>query len=100
MDGAYMYVANLADYEDYYEFDDFMRVCEGYDKEWLKQIYTAVHRPVKDIAKDSGMSQSGLARCFGIPRRTMEDWCRGRYTCPLYTRMMMQEILGLVKRKP
>ena len=60
--------------------------------------YKAAALPVKEIAKAAGMSQTALANRFGIPRRTMEDWCRGVSKCPLYTRLMMQECLGLYKR--
>lgn len=53
---------------------------------------------VKEICKAAGMTQTAVAERFGIPRRTMEDWCRGVSKCPIYTRLMMQECLGLIKR--
>ena len=67
----------------------------------LGSIYDAANRSVKDIAAASGISCRKLAERFGIPYRTVENWCgytdSGRQ-CPLYTRLMMQECLGLIKR--
>ena len=80
--------------------EEFLEIQSEDPKEWRRQIYAAVYRSVKDIAKEAGMPQSRLAEYFCIPRRTMEDWCRGVAKCPVYTRMMMQEVLGLVKREP
>lgn len=62
------------------------------------QIWDAVHRSIKQIASDSGLSQRKLAERFCIPYRTMENWCGGQNACPLYVRLMMQEILGLFQR--
>lgn len=62
----------------------------------LGQIWDAYHRPVKEIAAAAGLSCRKLAERFGIPYRTMEDWSAGKSTCPLYTRLMMQECLGLL----
>lgn len=63
--------------------------------EALAKIYDAVTHSIKDIAADAGLSQRGLAERFAIPYRTMEDWCTGKRQCPLYVKLMMQEILGL-----
>lgn len=64
----------------------------------LCSIYDAVHRSVKDIAADAGLSQRKLAERFCIPYRTMENWCGGQNPCPLYVRLMMQMCLGLISR--
>lgn len=64
----------------------------------LGRIYDAVHRSVKDIAADAGLSQRKLAERFSIPYRTMENWCGGQNPCPLYVRLMMQMCLGLISR--
>lgn len=68
--------------------------------DWLRNIWTASHRSVKDICRAAGLTQRGLAGHFGIPVRTVENWCMGSRACPVYMRMMMQEILGLVSRIP
>lgn len=65
--------------------------------EKLESIYDAVHRSIKDIAKDAGLSQRKLAERFCIPVRTVEDWCAGKRTPPDYVRLMMQELLGLLQ---
>jgi len=62
----------------------------------LRGVWDAVHRPVRDIASSAGLSQRKLAERFLIPYRTMENWCVGIRECPLYTRLMMQRILGLL----
>lgn len=64
----------------------------------LGNVWDAVSRSVKEIAADAGISQRKLAERFCIPYRTMEDWGAGKSTCPIYTRLMMQECLGLLKR--
>lgn len=66
---------------------------------WLRSIWTAAHRTVKDICKDAGYTQRGLARHFLIPVRTVENWCMGVRTCPAYLSMLIQESLGLVSRR-
>ena len=53
---------------------------------------------VRDLCEAAGLSQRELAERFGIPRRTVEDWCRGIATPANYTRLMMAELLGLVER--
>lgn len=62
----------------------------------LRTIYTAAARTMREIVSAAGMTQAAFAEHFCIPRRTVEDWCRGVRECPLYTRLMMQRILGLL----
>lgn len=66
--------------------------------EQLGQIWDACNRSVRDIAAAAGLSVRKLAERFCIPYRTVEDWSAGRRESPPYVRLMMQEILGLVKR--
>ena len=61
----------------------------------LSHIYDAVHRSVKDIAAEAGISAREMAIRFCIPQRTLENWCMGVNKCPLYTRLMLQESLGI-----
>lgn len=65
--------------------------------EQLGEIWDAYHRSVKEIAAAAGLSCRKLAERFSVPYRTMENWSSGANECPLYTRMMMQECLGLMK---
>lgn len=64
----------------------------------LGDIWDACHRSIKEIAALAGLSQRKLAERFCIPYRTVEDWCTGRRESPIYTRLMMQECLGLLTR--
>lgn len=69
--------------------------------EKLKSIYDACHRSVKEIASASGLSKRKLAERFCIPQRTIDSWgsnAESGRQCPLYTRLMMQELLGLFQR--
>ena len=59
---------------------------------------TAAQRSVKDICRMAGMSQNAMADRFCIPRRTFGNWCTGTRECPEYTKLMMQELLGLYRR--
>ena len=59
---------------------------------------TAVARSVKDICRMAGMSQNAMADYFSIPRRTFGNWCTEIRECPEYTKLMMQELLGLYRR--
>ena len=65
---------------------------------WLQQIWSAAHRSIKDILKLIPMTQAAFSDCFGIPLRTVENWCSGKNDCPLYTNILIQERLGLVSR--
>ena len=59
---------------------------------------TAAARTVKQICRMARMTQNAMADYFGIPRRTFGNWCTGERECLEYTRLMMQEILGLYRR--
>lgn len=64
---------------------------------WLRQMFLAVHKTVKEIIRECKLSQNKLAKTFGIPKRTVENWC-GIAPPPLYVSLMMQECLGIYKR--
>lgn len=66
--------------------------------EQLGKIWDAAHRSVREIAAAAGLSQRKLAERFCIKYRTMENWCGGVSNCSAYTRLMMQECLGLIHR--
>lgn len=71
---------------------DFERV------NWLHTVWEAAHRSIKDILKTAHMTQKAFCECFGIPRRTVENWCSGTNECPFYTNILIQEHLGLISR--
>lgn len=62
----------------------------------LCRIWDASHMTVDDIRKAAGLKQVQLAARFNIPRRTLQDWCRGIATPPDHIRQMMCELLGLI----
>ena len=48
---------------------------------------------IKEICEKHGLSQTALAKRFGIPLRTVQDWHAGRRVPPDYVVSMMVEIL-------
>lgn len=48
---------------------------------------------VKEVCKTYKLSQTALAKRFGIPLRTVQAWCLGERTAPDYVVGMMIEIL-------
>ena len=50
-------------------------------------------KSVKELRKETGMSQSKFAAFFGISVRTLQDWEPGRYNPPEYVVDMMERIL-------
>lgn len=58
-------------------------------------VYTAVRRSMVEICSESGFSGREICRRFGISYRTMEEWTSGRRSCPVYLRLMFQEMLGI-----
>lgn len=61
----------------------------------LRAIYTAATRTVRAILAAAEMTQAAFSRFFCIPKRTVESWCSGERECPLYTRLLIQQCLGL-----
>lgn len=81
-----------------------LKLWEEYDVDktdrdmWLKQMHVAVHKTVTEIIKECKLSQVRLAKTFGIPRRTVENWC-SIAPPPVYLSLMLQECLGIYKRE-
>ena len=61
----------------------------------LRDIFTAVSRPVRQIVADTGLTQAAFAEHLCIPLRTVENWCGGLRECPVYVRLLIQQALGL-----
>lgn len=62
-------------------------------KEVLIQLYKRITRPLAEIRKEAGLSQQKLADRFAIPVGTVRKW-EQRGCCPLYTRLLIMEVLG------
>lgn len=56
-------------------------------------------KTIKDICTEYGLSQSALARRFGIPLRTVQNWHAGVRIPPDYVVRMIDEILGKEQNK-
>ena len=48
---------------------------------------------IAQICERYGLSQTALAKRFGIPLRTVQDWHAGRRTPPDYVVRMIVELL-------
>lgn len=44
---------------------------------------------IKEIIKKSGTTQTGFAKRFGIPLRTVQAWCLGERECPTYVEKLL-----------
>ena len=49
---------------------------------------------IKYLCETYGLGQMELARKYGIPRRTVQDWYSGRRTPPDYVVNMLAELLA------
>ena len=54
---------------------------------------------IKDICIKYDFNQTELAKRFGIPLRTVQDWHSGRRTPPDYVVNMMVEILAFEQKE-
>ena len=61
----------------------------------LGGIWDGAHCTIPDVIKKYGLTQTGFAQYFGIPLRTVQDWCGGRRGCPPYVAAMAAEILAV-----
>lgn len=50
---------------------------------------------VKEIIKQTGLTQLAFSKRFDIPLRTISSWCTGERDCAEYIRKMMCEILNI-----
>lgn len=67
----------------------------------LGMIWDAYHMSIKEMRATTGLSQVRFSERFLIPRRTLEDWESTKVSnkCPLYTRMMIADALGLLPER-
>lgn len=64
--------------------------------ELLKTVHSVANMAPKDLIAAAGLKQTTFARRFGIPLRTVQDWCGQRRTMPEYLKFMAAELLGLL----
>ncbi len=62
----------------------------------ISKLWRALSMEMRDLVENSGMKMSEFSERFVIPYRTLQDWCNGTNPCPVYTKLMLCEILGLI----
>lgn len=63
----------------------------------IVNIHSVTHMTPRELIAAAGLNQSSFARRFGIPLRTVQDWCGGRRNIPEYEKFMCAELLGVLK---
>ena len=69
----------------------------------ISNLWDSLNMTPAEIVKYSGQKMSKFAERFVIPYRTLQAWCDGTNPCPIYTRIMLCELLGILRkttRKP
>ena len=79
-----------ADWMDEYG-DDTDRIADD-----MRNIYQVSHMTMIDLLSASGLTKAAFSRRFLIPLRTVENWVSGIRPCPIYVRMMIADLLGIV----
>ena len=54
--------------------------------------------PFRDLLREMDMTQTGCSRRFHIPLRTVQGWANETRRCPVYVRLMMAELAGILKK--
>ena len=54
--------------------------------------------PFRDLLRAMGLTQTACSRRFDIPLRTVQGWANETRRCPVYIRLMMAELTGILKR--
>ena len=58
--------------------------------------------PFRELLRAMGMTQTECSRRFEIPWRTVQNWAANspteRRECPVYVRLMMAELAGILER--
>lgn len=60
----------------------------------LGHVYKLARISIREIRKNTGLSQAAFAVRYCIPRRTVENWESGANDCPIYTRLMLARLSG------
>lgn len=62
----------------------------------ISKLWQALSIEMRNLVDYSGMKMSEFSERFVIPYRTLQDWCNDTNPCPVYTKLMLCEILGLL----
>lgn len=61
------------------------------EKARLSTIWDIAHLSMRELVARTGLSQTAFAKQAGVPRRTVQDWCGEKRTCPTYVRFLLAE---------
>ena len=59
-------------------------------------IHRVANMTPQELIRAAGLNQTTFSRRFGIPLRTVQEWCGGRRHMPEYLKYMAAELLGLL----
>lgn len=62
----------------------------------LGELWKCLNMDIIDIVEYSKLKMSKFATRFCIPYRTLQAWCDGTNPCPVYTKLLLCEVLGLI----
>lgn len=64
----------------------------------LHELWRALNMSMRDVVEYSGLKMSKFATRYCIPYRTLQAWCDGTNPCPIYIKIMLCELLGLIRK--
>ena len=64
-------------------------VINALDELLIKLRETPRETTIRDIVRDSRMTQKNFAEYLNIPLRTVENWCTGLRKCPEYVQELI-----------
>ena len=62
----------------------------------IKKLWNVLEMSMSDLVDGSGYDMAKFSRRFCIPYRTLQAWCDGTNPCPVYTKLMICEILKMM----
>lgn len=66
------------------------------EKVRLARIWDVANMKMRQMVKESGMTQTNFAKNSCIPLRTVQNWCLEERECPVYLRFLLAEHYGLI----
>ena len=64
----------------------------------IANLWRALNMTPSEIVDYSGLKMSEFAARYVIPYRTLQAWCDGTNPCPIYIRVMLCELLGILNK--
>lgn len=90
------FVSDLLLSADFIDPDDAQAEPDLTQMDELRRIWTICAAPFRDFLALLGVGQSDLSRQHHIPLRTVQNWATGTSECPIYIRIMLARIAGLL----